>query len=804
MKYSRSLVATLLMSGSLLNSVAPVFAQTVPLPAADSSISNTANATYEDPNVPNTPISTVSNTVVVKVAKVAGILVEKVDFTQPVGVAGFQPNQTVYSNFDVTNTGNDGVKFKVPNLADVSSNVTFNKVEYFNGTNWVPVTDANGSDSQTIAVGAKLKVRIVLTINGNAAANQDIVATLGNTSTPGLVNAERGVGTESINGKDIYTVDVTTAGAGVILGGTATNGVREASATQTIKVNAVKQAFAVIDVTNETPQPIVLQNGTITPKDTVKYNISVTVPTSDPTNSGKQPTDLAPTSISLATNDTAATPTTVNRVIISDPIPAGSTLTSLPTTPATGLPAGWTPVYEIAGTPNVWTTVAPGNLTTITKVGFIYEPTAPTTAGSTPAATGTSLPTSTTPYSGFSITLTTTNVGAQAPNVVSIDGTTPTALGAPDPTKPVNATDTITVTTTRAATISAIYNGPVDKPLATGPGNDNNKDFSNKSMQLLAADAFRYTATDTIPVGYAVGDLKPTVSSNLVTFSNTINNSTNVAGDVYVVPTAPAVMTDLPDNTEITVKNINGSDTRTYTYSSITGVGVFTATNVGTNTTPLKLAIGANNNVSYAVDVKLPAGLKQLTGYPVPLTAFAAPTVVPSSTTNIPTDAVKNITIDKVYTGYINLIKEARLLDVITAKDDTTIPYVSGTAATALKAVPGKFIQYRIKAVNVSEDASGGSVDSKLLSATNVKMQEDGLALPNSWGNTTSHAITSAETYVGNALQNASTVTFSDKGVTKNNTDTDVSRYDVNLGTAVILPQQEASFIFVRQVNKTP
>ena len=41
MKYSRSLVATLLMSGGLLNSVAPVFAQMVPLPAANSEISNT-------------------------------------------------------------------------------------------------------------------------------------------------------------------------------------------------------------------------------------------------------------------------------------------------------------------------------------------------------------------------------------------------------------------------------------------------------------------------------------------------------------------------------------------------------------------------------------------------------------------------------------------------------------------------------------------------------------------------------------------------------------------------------------------
>jgi hypothetical protein len=785
MKYSRSLVATLLMSGGLLNAVAPVMAQTVPLPAANSEISNTATATYTDPaDTTNTPISTVSNTVSVTVAKIAGIVVKEVGFTQPNAADAFKPGETVYSNFEVTNTGNDGVQFKIPKLADVSTNVTFTKVQYNAGTVaapiWTDVTDVAGTTSPTIAVGGKLQVRIVATINANAVAGDDIVTTLGNTSTPGLVNAERGVGTESIDGRDVYTVDVLTAGTNVALGGTAKNGIRESSATQKVNVNAVKQAFASVTVTNETP---VVVNAT---QDTVKYNLSVLVPTTNPTGNGAVATDLAPTAIKLATNAGATTPADVNRVIVSDPLTTGTVLTSTPVV----APPGWTPVYAITspvvGTPTVWSTVAPANLADVKQVGFIYEPGTATAPASTPVATGTSLPATNTPYSGFSVTVTTPTLGTQAPNVVSIDGTTPTATGTPDPTKPVVATGTDTVTTTRAAVISSLYNGPVNKPLATGPGNSIETDFTNKSMALVAADAVRDAA----------GNLIPTVTSAVVTFNNTVENNTNVAGDVYLLPTVPATAGDLPNGTIVKIKNINGIDTRSYTYNN----SAFTPIAAELALTPLKLAIGANGLVSYSVDVTLPAGQAQLKGYPVPVTAFAGATA-PTTAMGIPADATKNITIDRVYTGYIDLIKEARLLDAITDQSDTTIQYVSGTAAKALQAVPGKFIQYRIRAKNIV-DAAAGSVDSPALSATNVKVKEDGLVAPNSWGNTTSHAPDSAKTFLGTSPLPASTVIYSGGGTT--NSDATVSIYDANLGAAVIAPGQEGSFTFVRKVNKTP
>jgi hypothetical protein len=788
MKYSRSLVATLLMSGGLLNSVAPAFAQTVPLPAANSEISNTATATYTDPaDTTNTPISTISNTVAVTVAKIAGIVVKEVGFTQPAATNAFRPGEVIESNFEVTNTGNDGVTFKIPKLADVTTNVTFTKVQYNAGTVaapiWTDVTDANGATSPTIAVGGKLQVRIIATINANAVAGNAIVTTLGNTSTAGLPNVERGVGTETIdNNRDVYTVDVLTPGTNVALGGTAKNGVRESSATQNINVNAIKQAFASVTVTNDAPTP----NAT-TPltKDDVKYNFSVLVPSTNPTGNGALPTDLAPTAIKLATAPGATAGTDVNRVLVSDPLTTGTVLKQLPTAPT-----GWTPVYAITSpdpaVPTVWSTVPPTDLTTVKQVGFIYEPGTATAPASVPATTGTALPKTDTPYTGFSVTVITPQLGTQLPNVVSVAGTTPLdAAGTPDPTKPVLADGTIPVTTTRAPVISSLYNGPVSKPEATGPGNSIETDFTNKSMALAPADAVRDAVT---------GLLIPTVTSSVVTFNNTVENKTNVAGNVYLLPTAPATAGDLPNGTIVKIKNINGIDTRSYTYNN----GVFTPVTADAGLLPLTLAVGANGLVSYSVDVTLPAGQKQLTGFPVPITAFAGATA-PASAMDIPVNAVKNITIDRVYTGYIDLIKEARLLDAIDDQTDTTIQYVSGAAAKSLQAVPGKFIQYRIRAKNIVDPATG-SVDSPALSATNVKIKEDGLAAPNSWGNTTSHAPESAKTFLGTGLLPAGTITYSGGGTT--NTETTVSIYDANLGPAVITPGQEGSFTFVRKVNK--
>jgi hypothetical protein len=307
MKYSRSLVATLLMSSGIINSVAPVFAD---VPRASTSIENTATASYDDGN--GSTVNTSSNTVKITVAKVAGIVVTPTGFDDITTANAFKPGNDVYATFDVTNTGNDGVKFQVPKLATVSTaTVTFTEVQYFDTSlttpAWTTVTATTGTPSQTIAVDGTLKVRVKVKINSNAIKGADITVKLGKTVTPatvttGVAHIERGVGAgEDVVDNDIYTVDVSTVDGTVVkLTGAAANGIRETSAVQTIKVEAIKQAFPSVTLTNGTPVVVTATT------DTIPYTVGVSVATSDPTGSGKEAVDLQPTVIKLVTTASPA------------------------------------------------------------------------------------------------------------------------------------------------------------------------------------------------------------------------------------------------------------------------------------------------------------------------------------------------------------------------------------------------------------------------------------------------------------------------------------------------------------------
>jgi hypothetical protein len=775
--YTRPFIATALLAGGLVQLAAPAFAQVV-TPAANTSISNTATATYTDPNdTNNIQINTVSNTVTISVAKVAGITVTANGFNQtglsPTGA--YKPGEDFYSNFTATNTGNDGVKFQLPKTATVT-NAAVVQVEYStDGINWQIVNDTHLL-SPIVAVGGTLQVRIRSTISTGAAAGAPLTTILGNSTNTSLASALRGNGGLAVTPNDIFTYDVQTPTPGsVTLGGYAANGTVEASASQTVNVNAAPKTFASIKVTNGTDTT----NGAT--KDDLQYNIAVTVPTLD-TATGLTGTDLAPTAISLSTKADGSTPTSVNRVIISDPLPTGTTLTSEPTAP-TG--SAWTVVYSTTplGTTPVWSVVRPASLTSVTQVGFIYEPTTPTIGTSTLVAgdAGTSLPASITPYSGFSVTLTTGGLGTIT-NTVSVTGLN--TNGDKTTGAILSPTSSVDTKTTRTAVIGAISNGPVNTPAATGPTGSNNDDYTNKSMTLTSADGASYDSS---------GVLRKTASISVVTFSNSIQNNTNVAGTVYLEPALPTNYNDLPSGTIVKIKDGTNTITRTYKYTITDTTGAF-ATTDGT-TTPLSLPLGASAQVGYAVDVTLPAGINQLTGYPVTITAFTSSTV-PTSPTNVPVGALTNNTIDRVYTGYINLVKEARLIGTLT---DTTTTYASGTLTGA---VPGKYIQYRIRAVNVSKETLLPASGNFSLSATNINMVEDGASGGNNWAATTSHVAANAKTFLG-TTEITSTSTIKYDGAASPGTT--VSKYDVNLGTATVAPNNgEASFTFVRQVNKAP
>jgi hypothetical protein len=818
--YARPLIASALLASGLVQLAAPVFAQTVPVAAANSEISNTATASYEDPNTPGTSISTVSNTVTVKVAKVAGISIKASSngFTNEVTPNSFKPGETIYANFDVTNTGNDGLKFNVPKLATVSdpTKASFSQVEYYNGTNWLAVTATNGIQSQTIAAGGTLKVRVKFVIDINAINTDTIYVTLGKTAAGNEINTPRE--TPNDNSYDIYTVDqsaaaATATDAQVLVDGAAANGIREASAQQSLPVNADKKAYANITFGHETPVPV---NATT---DTVKYNVTVSVPTTAPANSGKVADHLAPTTIKLDTTTTTP-PTTTSpgtgidtpRVIISNPIPTDTTLTAYPTAPT-----DWKVVYavttDVVGTA-IWTTAKPA-LADVKQVGFIYDP------ATVPAATGLSLPKSNTAYSGFSITVTTSSLGLVTATAAVTGSTSANPLLAG--TTAVTASKTDTVTTARTST-GTIFNGPKTKPEAKGPGGSQETDFTEKSIQIGANDVKRD----------ANGKLEKltadtTATQRTVTFDNTVKNTSNLfAVDTYLLPTIPTTATDLPADTLVKIVKIDTTgaevESRVYKYSG--SAFTFDSSSNATNT-PIKLTVAAIDTLNYKVVVTLPTGIDQLKGYPVPVTAFTtAAANITASMVALPTTGVtaQNTTIDRVYTGYIDLIKEVRVLgatDPITTSE-SSIPYLNNrdnaTAIALIKATPGKFIQYRIRAVNKATDMTSDALaaDNISLEASKINMVEDGVFVnsaginpltgitgltPNSnnWASTTSHLSGSAETLLNGAT--AGSINFTNGTASTSNSGS-VTKYVADFGTSKLAPSKTASFSFVRKVNQ--
>jgi hypothetical protein len=797
--YARPLIASALLASGLVQLAAPVFAQTVP--QAGTGISNTATASYEDAD--GTAVNTTSNTVTVQVAKVAGIAVTGKGFIDNTTADAYKPNDVVYANFDVTNTGNDGVQFNVPKLASLtnddnttSDQATFDLVQYnFNITgtgadDWRTVTATTGEASPIIPVNGKLQVRVKFTIKSTAIATRNINVKLGQTTTPGAAHIQRGVGTgEDVVDNDIFTVDVATADGTVVkLAGVAANGIREASAKQTIAVQAVKQAFPTVTLTNSTPAPIGTSN-----TDGITYTTGVSVASTAPTGSGKVAADLTPTVIKLGTGASPTAGTDTPRVIVTTSIPAGSTFDSLGT-----VPTGWTPVYATtvyttgSATTVFWSTTLPtGGVAAVKQVGFIYEPSgAPTTGAPLPKGTTVSFP----------VNVVTTGLGTVSATA-TVTGTTPDATGLADPAKPETSVASKSVTTDRTVADS-VYNGPVSNAQAKGPGGSYETDFTNKSMAISG------TANTTRD---ASGNLPTLTTTSAVTFSNAVKNPTNASTNIYLLPTAPATG-ELPTNTTVKIKNSDGSEIRTYKYDGTKFTYVSSNT---TTTTPITLtSVAANGGTAgYSVEVTLPTGVAQLVGYPVPVTAFTGGTIT-GSMAELPVTAAAsganpatvaptaaNTTIDRVYTGFIDLIKEVRALNSVGQQDDTTIQYLSGTAASSLKVTPGKYIQYRVRAFNVSPVEDTTATGSVVLNANKVQIVEDGTAGTNTWGTNTTHEAGTAKTRLGTSVLPTSTIEFKQGATVAVDTDTTVTRYNATFTPTLIAPGETGSFTFIRKLN---
>lgn len=837
LKFYSTLAATTLLANGLVQFVHPVLAQTTPTPAG-AAIDNQATATYEDPNNPNVPINSTSNTVRVTVAEVAGISVVA---SSPVDNNGgnVQVGDLVYFPFTITNVGNDPTRFQIPTQAGITGPGTVGTLQYSTdgGTTWINVP-LGGFTTSSIPVNGTIQVRVPVTVNSGATSGQQIKVTLGETTPPETATNSPRAG--SVNdARDVYTVDNPDGTTGEITGSPA-NGVVEGSTSASVTVAAKNYSLATILKTrsnysnNNTPADIT--------DDTIDYNLSLRVESNDTTGQNITPAPLAG---SVVPGLPGA------NILVSDAIPPGTQLAAAPTAPS-----GWQVVYSTTAVGTsanaaIWTTTQPGDLSTVTRIGFIK----PTTDGDT----STYIPVNTT-VSGFSIQVR-VRTGQTAPltiaNVAQVFGKTPDTNapvfdesgdqnpsnfdgtpgnmtpppntdtngdGVPDQLPPTvpdgyidDSNDLITTGTDTngnntgdtnnpganpggeanvfTISLTSLLNGPNGFPGAIGP-TDNNDDFTNKSSN--------------VPSGLTPGS---TFDPNVVNFTNTVSNTGSQTANISLVPTPPANAGDLPNGTVVTISANNATTTATYTYNN----GIFTFTNgtglVGGNpvspTNPVRVdGVATGGTANYTVTVDLPNGTPLSTdpgferGFPVPITAF-----IDTNANGLTDDPVTNTTINRVYTGYLQLIKQSRVLQ----GTGLAVQGTDGTLSTTPKTpAPGNIIEYVIEYRNISEPQPASGNNNVILNAGSVVITENGTTLPNNWARDndsngaidTSHVADSAQASGGTTefFSGDPATTPATNAISGTTAATDVTRYVNNVGT-VAPGTTPGKFVFQRRVN---
>ncbi|MBW4476487.1 MAG: hypothetical protein KME54_06345 [Tolypothrix brevis GSE-NOS-MK-07-07A] len=838
--YYRSFVTAVLLANSLFQFVAPVLAEGT---LAGQSISNTATATYEDPLDPGTKINTTSNTVVVTVAEVAGITVTASGITDSTPATPVSVGDTVNYTYTITNVGNDPTKFRIPNLAKVTGPGVAGTLEVSTdgGTTFTPIS---GSELITgsIPAGGSVQVRVPVIVQVGAQANDIINVTLGD--TPGDAQNQA----RDPNGGDVYTVDNPDTTPAPEVAGTPVNGVREASATQKSTVNQSVKTYALATVLKTRSD---YNNNAGTPAiddDKLTYGLSLRVELNDPTGNGITPAPLAGTLVKgLGT-----------RILVSDAIPAGTELAVAPTPPP-----GWQAVYtnDAVGTnanAATWSLTPPTTISAVTRIGFVNDPSVVTSVA--PGQTVNGFNVQVRVKAGTAAPLTVNNIAqlfGQTSGVPPVDANGDGVADNPvyDESGDQNPSNydgrTIPPGSTDAnndgipETPSTITDGSIDTPAeltnagtdpgnnnsGTGPGGEANSfDLTTPVPSAVlngpdrAPDAIGLTNNNddfTNKSSFVPSDKKPgdTIDPSAVAFTNTVKNSGTDPSSISLVPTAPAALGDLPVDTVVTITN--GSESKKYVWDGTTFVfdadgnpttkGDQSPINATTQyiTVP-NVAPGAT--VNYGVEVNLPTDTPLSTdtgkGFPVPITAF-----IDDATPGLGAEAVtaRNITIDRVYTGFLKLLKESRVLP-------GTGPAVQGTdgtfSVTPKKPAPGNIIEYQISYSNISEAQSGtGNVT---LKADKVVIVEDGTLSTaagdgkNNWAkdNDTSGQIDTSN-IVGTAQDTgASTIQFysgasgANSAIDQTGTtvDTDVSKY-VNTVTGSVAPGETRKFVFQRKVN---
>ncbi len=827
--FTKRLLATGLSLSALAQLVpppAPVQAQA--LTPAGTVINNRATGTYEDPNNPGVPINTTSNQVTVTVAEVAGLTVTPAGIIDTNG-GSVSTGDQLFFDFLVTNTGNDPTDIFLPGVANIlttglNAGTLQYQVDLNNDGDFLDPGEGLQTGSTTalnIPAGASIRVRVVGTVTATNAGDP-VNVRYGNTppndNSPATQNQPDN-GDGGPQNDDVRTV-----------GGAPVNGQREAAAFQqtNVAVAVSSQALATILKTRTSYNP----NTSALNDDVLTYGLSLRVENTPPAgSSGITPAPLAPTvnvNIDGQNRDV---------ILISDAIPANTQLNATPTAPA-----GWRVVYTTTPTATnataaTWTTTAPP-LNTVTRVGFIYDPDNNLATPSPAIAPGTTI-------TGFSFSVVTsglTSSGGTIANIAQVfgrtDGTTrevydesgdqnpsnfnddgtPNALDNPatDAREDVNngVADPATQGTDNANNNTGtgpggevnifaitppgtILNGTQGQPAAVGPTN-NQDDFTNRSTNvpanLLPASTF-----DPAPV----------------TFTNTLQNppsNTTNLDTVRILPLPPnnaaipagsqQPLADIPVGTTVTITI--GAQTATYTFNG-------TAYTLSSGTPILLNGITPGTSLNYTVTVDLPAGTQlssdrfiangqNRAGFNIPIVAFVDNDN--NGAFSQTSDPVFNITIDRVYTGYVRLRKTSQII-----RDNVAVTPLDETNKDVR---PGDVIRYVVEYVNFSlPNAGSGNV---VLDASNLVITEDAANPGNTWGGNTVH-FNSATNSTGpapnvpqNTFASQGTILFNSAPIPDPATGTPVNRYDNNVGTLPPQPGATTStfqglFRFHRRVN---
>jgi hypothetical protein len=341
----------------------------------------------------------------------------------------------------------------------------------------------------------------------------------------------------------------------------------------------------------------------------------------------------------------------VTGIFIIAPIPARTVLKSGQTFPAGTIYT--TTAITTAPLSATWSTTAPADLNNLTRIGFNIG------SSLAAAASTTNIAMLVTVKSGISIVLPVRELGDafsrnSLPTPAAItdqshDADTNSGDGNADFTESDSDGDGDghMLDTTLSGTGSVLL-GPSGFQGAIGP-TDTNDDYTNRSVNTGIASV--------APGGN-------TTALGTVVFTNSVQNTGN-ANDTYTF-TAPTIPTGF--TIEVSVNGL-GTD-----YVNVT-------------TSPT-LAVIYNTTATILVRVTAPAGNVVLTAYP---------TLVRATSLNTP--AANNDTIDRLYTGFLQLTKSQ------------TVANATGRG-TATEAVPGATIAYVVAYDNVT--SSGGTNNSTI------------------------------------------------------------------------------------------